>query len=292
MLKRFTLSLSLLVTFGSMHAMTILHDIDTSLLGQPQHQVVTFDGRHRTTYAAYPKEALATIDNHKLILHGATALSTASFFYMGAKAISNAIANIWPSKLPNTLDQRHVLAYIALSGISYGLAQSSWKLYDNVIKLYQRIISHNTQDSFFASDIPATPLPENTEIAAINAANPNLIWVRTCHEMLAPPAYPLVASAPPFENEEQYQQMYPQIDAPHRNIQASAPSAPIAATRPATQPAQTQLACSICLSAINKRNAAENMALRCGHVFHANCIRSTASNPRGICPECRTPVHQ
>lgn len=284
MLNRSILSLFLLVSFGSMHAMDILHDIDASLLGQPQHHVVVLDGDYRTVYAAYPKDVLATLDQRKLVTQGATAFSTASLLYTGLSAISNAIANSWNYVAAPSIAPRHVSAYLVLSGLSYALARYSWHAYDNVVKLYQRITSHNAQDSLFASDIPATTLPNNAEIAAINAENPNLIWVRTSHGFNPPPAYdePAFAVAPPFENDAQLQQMYP-------NIQS--PSAIMHAPMPAAQPAPAHLQCSLCSNAINKQNTADNMALPCGHVFHSKCIRPIViPNPNATCPECATPV--
>gem|GEM_PF-5040143 len=292
MLKRSILSLFLLVSFGSMHAMTILHDIDASLLGQPQHHVTVLEGNYRTVYAAYPKEALATLEQRKLFTQCASALSTTSLLYMGFKAISNAFANSWNyiATASTRITPRHVTTYILLSGLSYGLARHSWNAYDNVIKLYQRMMTHNTNNSLFASDIPATTLPANNlEITAINAQNSNLIWIRTSHARITPPARtatPLVASAPPFDSDAQYQQMYPNVNAPRTTI----PAAPHATAKSTTE--STALECVVCLQHINKRDTAANIALPCGHVFHVPCITPITNNPSGKCPLCQVPVRQ
>jgi hypothetical protein len=266
MLKRTTITLTLIATIGSVNAMNVLREANLTPLGEPAHQVTVTEYNYRTVYAAYPKDSLNTLDNTKQYLQPLAALSTTSLLYAGFKTVSTVLTNSlnYFTAARSKILTSEAIGYGFLTVLSYAIARMAWDAYDESHNLFGRVIrSPNTRDSLFASNILQSYIPENNaEIVAINAQNPNLVWFRVSHAKIEPYAQaPFIPE--PIEN---------------------APQA--AAPQPA---AQQDLECALCLENIDRSANRHNMALPCGHLFHEACIRPALAQNRQ-CPICDTPV--
>lgn len=270
------LKLALVLTIGSIQALPTLHRVDTSFMGQPLHEVTITDHNYRTVYAAYPKEALKTIEKNALCSAAIASLSTTGIFGGTMMVIGHAVANTYAKTLfylqklasinrsqssnaPSILTPK-ILGYSLVTALSAYIAHEAWREYNKSNNVFLRLLyAYNPQKSILLSDFPIDYFPyDSQEIARINNENPNLIWFCLSQERLENNAAML----------------------PHAPITTSLarPVAPVVVEHPE---------CSVCLENILPNQ--DHQILRCNHPFHTDCINGWFAL-NNTCPYCRAAI--